>query len=662
MIEERNKRALQRKLEENQEIVAIEKKKTECLAHFERCFRELGFDAQARNLAQQALKHRGIFLQEVMLIQKQGVPDDEDEATKRKLEKAMRRIARTDGVLKKNSFENWVAWYGTIKNFMQKVGWRSNLKRIFFDKWTEWFSEFQGSKAMCDRLHGKKSAHLVQEVWHAWRELHEEEAEKKGEEVVNTTDPAHLASLLRKLEAAVVETHQKHSCLLEMTHNEEIMGTLLQKLSPAACDTLRDAGITKLEHLVHLTMGNDKAGPYNDQKLQSYGLTDPHDLKRIEMFLVDPESFEPGGLAQPAGDFDQKREQLLDDMSSLREKLDLKKQKLIDEFPDEAAQNQASEAAVKKDPNLGVLHDLLGALGVGHDEPAAVEEGAEPTDEVQAEEADFPGEKEQAVRDKDTARYIAKLKCEGTANQSVLQALAHTLGEVGENADDKEAVDTDTEKAKSVFAEKIQSMEKTMDIFVKAMSRARELLDKDESDDEEQKPAASGGLVEPFDRAEELWIGTQTHAEVESQKLAADVERRGKQAAALEQENILLKSQIESLNSIKARPPVSRPLKSADGRKRSPKSTGLQRFLTRRWLKSMVSEQMKAKPHFSATCLCSAKMTMRAAARRWKTGIWIPIWLQTCYQRKTCRRISRGLLTQWMTRLHLHEAVCLIPF
>jgi hypothetical protein len=144
-----------------------------------------------------------------------------------------------------------------------------------------------------------------------------------------------LETLLRKLEEAVVETHQKHSSLLEMTNNEAAMDSLLETLSPEACDNLRDAGITSLEHLLHLTKGPEKSGPFDSSKLKEYGITDAVDLNRIETFLIKPGSQEAGGSGQPAGDYDQKREQLLEDMSSLREKLDLKKERLMAEFPDE---------------------------------------------------------------------------------------------------------------------------------------------------------------------------------------------------------------------------------------------------------------------------------------------------------------------------------------
>jgi len=613
MREERNKRALQRRLEEHEGRVEVENKKKDCLAHFERCFRELGFDSQCKNLAQQALKNRGIILQEILAVQvhftgsfalrlnllcacyslrllardcgtrlnttilahqESAQRDEGDEAIMRK---AMRRFARTEGLLKRQSFEGWVQWVSTVKNFMSKVGWRSNLKRIYFDHWRNFFREFQMSTGLCERMNVKKKAALLQEVWMAWREQYEEETEKKDEEAVDTTDPAHLASLLRKLEAAVVETHQKHSSLLEMRHDEEVMSTLLQKLSPEACDKLQDAGITKIEHLVHCTMGAEKADSvktFDDTKLKGYGIEDRHDLQRIEMFLVNPESFNLGGLVPPQGDFDQKREHLLEDMSNLRQKLNLKKEKLMEEFPDERAQSQLSKEAEKpKDPNLGVLNELLGALGVTPvQQPEEPEAPADPEDAADVADPDFPGFEEQVKRDKEKVQYINKLKREGNAAQSVLQALTLSLGDVEENADDKEVVDQDTDNAKKAFSEKLVSMEKTMDMFVNAMARARELLDNDDHGQEGEPVSATEPSNEPYDRAEELSLGSHTSGELQAQKLAADVERRNQQADALERENMELKSQLESMRIMQNRPRVvSKSSKPAHGSHGTPK-------------------------------------------------------------------------------------------
>jgi hypothetical protein len=101
------------------------------------------------------------------------------------------------------------------------------------------------------------------------------------------------------------------------------------------------------------------------------------------------------------------------------------------------------------------------------------------------------------------------------------------------------------------------------------MTRARDLLDNDDlSDDQENSAPAPGALKEPYERAEELSLGTQTSVEVEAQKLAEDVERRSKQSDALEKENMHLREQLESLRVMQARPPVLRPEKGA-GKRRS---------------------------------------------------------------------------------------------
>ena len=66
MAEEKIQRLVLRRREEQESMLDVEKKKKECLGHFEKCFRELGFDTQARNLAVQALKNRNLHLREII--------------------------------------------------------------------------------------------------------------------------------------------------------------------------------------------------------------------------------------------------------------------------------------------------------------------------------------------------------------------------------------------------------------------------------------------------------------------------------------------------------------------------------------------------------------------------------------------------------------------
>jgi len=66
MAEEKIQRLVQRRREEQEGMLDVEKKKKECFGHFEKCFRELGFDTQARNLAVEALKNRKLHLREII--------------------------------------------------------------------------------------------------------------------------------------------------------------------------------------------------------------------------------------------------------------------------------------------------------------------------------------------------------------------------------------------------------------------------------------------------------------------------------------------------------------------------------------------------------------------------------------------------------------------
>lgn len=68
-MEERRKRAVERQREEYQEFLGGEEKKRACRDHFETCMRGLGLDSQASNLAETALKIRGLKLQPLTQIQ-----------------------------------------------------------------------------------------------------------------------------------------------------------------------------------------------------------------------------------------------------------------------------------------------------------------------------------------------------------------------------------------------------------------------------------------------------------------------------------------------------------------------------------------------------------------------------------------------------------------
>ena len=76
-----------------------------------------------------------------------------------------------------------------------------------------------------------------------------------------------------------------------------------------------------------------------------------------------------------------------------------------------------------------------------HHEPTELEDEGEAFDLAENKEVSLSWENEQKARDRETQRYIAKLKREGNANQSVLRALARSLGEVGGNLNERDVVD-----------------------------------------------------------------------------------------------------------------------------------------------------------------------------------------------------------------------------
>ena len=63
-VEERRKRAVERQREEYHVFLEAEEKKKACRDQFETCIRALGLDDQAKNLADSALKARGLKLEE----------------------------------------------------------------------------------------------------------------------------------------------------------------------------------------------------------------------------------------------------------------------------------------------------------------------------------------------------------------------------------------------------------------------------------------------------------------------------------------------------------------------------------------------------------------------------------------------------------------------
>ena len=103
--------------------------------------------------------------------------------------------------------------------------------------------------------------------------------------------------------------------------------------------------------------------------------------------------------------------------------------------------NSNQNAKKKKDPNLSVLYELLRSLGVHHHESTDLEDEVETVDLSENEEVSLTWEKEQKAWDRETQRYITKLKREVIANQSVLRALARSFGEEGGNLNERDVVD-----------------------------------------------------------------------------------------------------------------------------------------------------------------------------------------------------------------------------
>jgi hypothetical protein len=175
---------------------------------------------------------------------------------------------------------------------------------------------------------GRRALAAAFRVW-----VENEEEEEQTEMEFDPNEPSSIEEVLLKLQAAVVETHQKHSHLLEMTRNEERLDALLAELSPGGADALRQGGVFSVTQLARMTAGG-APGAFDDSELRTM-VADARDRETIREFLAAPApaAAEEGGAAAEegaaalaagaAGAFDAKRAAMLKEMAQLREQLDM---------------------------------------------------------------------------------------------------------------------------------------------------------------------------------------------------------------------------------------------------------------------------------------------------------------------------------------------------
>lgn len=410
---------------------------------------------------------------------------------------------------------------------------------------------------------------LTESVWNAWVDRHRHAADVEDGGEFDHDDPSNLEDLLQRLQAAVVETHDKHSKLLEMTKNENRLEALLMGLSNAAGDSLRQAGVT-YPTLMKMAANSDNPPKFDDTQLKALGVKEQTDLNRIKTFVESPEEWddEPAvSVHQKTGnDFDLKREQLQEEMKALRRNLDIKKERLNDDNAVEMIEPQV------EDDICGTLQGVLNQLGKSRDgkvpaestdrpttteapkaekapEPAvaAGDKAAEPvqTAEKKADAQEAAKATEPAVEylkeiqqqietlDEETKQYMHQLAKEEDAQQEVLQYLASDLG-LGEVR--TKGTGLQQEDDQDEVKPKLEAMEATMQFTIEAVRKARELLDKNASEEqvlEEKPPEKAEGLIDNY-----------TLAEKEALDLAEDVKRRMQQTEALERENKRLKEEL----------------------------------------------------------------------------------------------------------------------
>lgn len=95
---------------------------------------------------------------------------------------------------------------------------------------------------------------MLEWAWERWNEV--EDFDGLGDAEPDQQQAPDLEETLHMLQQAVVETHSKHSRLLEMTHKEEQLQGLMDRLPPAVSKALTQAGITSVPELININRGD----------------------------------------------------------------------------------------------------------------------------------------------------------------------------------------------------------------------------------------------------------------------------------------------------------------------------------------------------------------------------------------------------------------------
>lgn len=521
----------------------LKRLKRACLEQFEGCYREVREDG-ARALAVGALRRRGLL-------------DDGD------VDAQLEDTEENAGGLE----DSWV-----------DVSWQGEPEKVQWDKFGRHWDSVEHTLGG-DDTEGSETS--------------EGQQDKQADNAQHDTSaPADIEEVLRKLQAAVAETHDKHSQLLQVTRDAKRLDNLAGGLSEAGREALRDSGVTFTDLIDMARKETGDGGVvFNPTALPKIGL-DPksaspdlgptgvkqskQDAAMVEKFMMAPHLWDREGEWDMSGgtDEDERKERLREDLEALQGHLKRK-----------GAKTQISSETVEalmKDDGIddgicGVLNSLLYALGkdagpLGADAQlalpalaafASADQASAPAPgdgEAQtAEESTAPGEDTTADQDEDSfvdkgteegigrldkemADYLERLGREEDAQQEVMQYLTSGLAEVRASAESVGGAtvgygdDLEAGMERKRMEASQMAMEKSMKRFEEAMSHARRLLSSDAGSEKgaDVEGTGGGGAVG----------GGLTAAEQEAVKLEEDVRRRAEQAEALAQENMMLREQL----------------------------------------------------------------------------------------------------------------------
>eukprot|EP00960_Hanusia_phi_P040342 754403-Hanusia_phi.AAC.3 len=418
-------------------------------------------------------------------------------------------------------FKSWKSRASALADFRARADDKL-LSRMLL-AWTNGLTDrVSSARAMLEKF-------KLRNCFSAWQKLRKEsdEGEETGPAREAPTDSRQLDSVLHMLEAAIVETHQKHSQLLRLTDMER----LFERISAHACHSLQSAGICDAEALWRRGL---EEGAFSDEKFVS-------ELRRLGVEPPDVETMlghlkEEGEHAAPQP-YEEKRDRMLQEMAALRVKLE-HKQKLL--AGADVSQEQGGDVEIAETTLKNVMADLLQALGasaallsmkedgLGEEMAEDAGRGGGEEEEEEEEEGGFTWSEGQLARNRDTRRYIKDLREEDQANRAVLQVLNARYPPDSGNETERDA---DAQEMRKRLEESQSSLEQMMEQYQRAMLRARTMLQDDS----------------PADLPSSSLSATKTQAELEAAKLAEDMRERKRQAEYLEQENVLLREHIRSL-------------------------------------------------------------------------------------------------------------------